>query len=167
MAHFEKPFSKRSFRILSLAVLGLILTSCSESKVSQCNKLIEIANRAVSGVKAVSENPTPGSLESMKKIADVANTAKAQMEALQLSDDQLKTYQTRFITMYQDTNQATRNLVAASEKQDSPAATKAFDELQTATSQEGPLVNEVNSYCNASPATATETVSPSPSPSPQ
>lgn len=166
MPHIEKPISKRFYRIVSLIGLGLVMTSCSESKVSQCNKLIEIANRAVSGVKAVSENPKPDSIESMNKIADVANTAKSQMEGLQLSDDQLKTFQTRFITMYTDTNQATRDLVGAAEKKDAPAAQKAFDALQNATSQEGPLVNEVNSYCDAAPASATGTPSPTASPQP-
>ncbi len=164
MPHFEKPIRKRFYRMLSLVGLALVMTSCSESKVSQCNKLIEIANQAVSGVKAVSENPKPDSIESMNKIADVANTAKSQMEKLQLSDDKLKAFQTRFITMYTDTNQATRDLVGAAEKKDAPAAQKAFDALQNATSQEGPLVNEVNSYCDATPASATGTTSPSASP---
>jgi protein-disulfide isomerase-like protein with CxxC motif len=88
------------------------------------------------------------------------------MEGLQLTDEQLKDYQTRFITMYTDTNKATRDLVTAAEAKDAQAAQQAFNALQTATSQEGPLVNEVNSYCEAQPSPGVETISPSVSPSP-
>lgn len=166
MSLFEKPFAKRVYQVSSLLVLASLISSCSESKVSQCNKLIEIANRAVSGVREVSENPKPDSIESMNRIADVANAAKAEMEGLQLSDPQLKDYKTRFITMYTDTNQATRDLVAAADKKDATAAQQAFEALQTATSQEGPLVNEVNAYCDAQPVPTTS-ASPSPSASSQ
>lgn len=162
MPCFEKPVTKRICQFSIVIMVGLLATSCSESKVSQCSKLIEIANRAVSGVKAVSENPKPDSIESMNKIADVANSAKAEMEGLQLTNDELKGFQSRFITMYTDTNQATRDLVAAAGAKDAQAAQKAFDALQTATSQEGPLVNEVNQYCDAQPSPAT---SPANSPS--
>lgn len=111
----------------------------------------------MSGVQTVSKNPKPDSIESMNKIADIANSAKAEMEGLQLTDNELKGYQSRFITMYTDTNEATRNLVTAAEAKDAQAAQQAFDALQTATSQEGPLVTEVNAYCDAKP---TSTASP-------
>lgn len=166
MPSFDKPVVKRVYQVSSLILLGLVLASCSETKVAQCSRLIEIANRAVSGVKAVSDNPRPDSIESMNKIADVANSAKAEMEGLQLTDEQLKDYQTRFITMYTDTNKATRDLVTAAEAKDAQAAQQAFNALQTATSQEGPLVNEVNGYCEAQPSPGVETISPSVSPSP-
>lgn len=165
----SETVARRVYQISVSVLLGLALTSCSESKVSQCSKLISIANKAVSGVRAVSENPKPDSIESMNKIADVANSAKTEMEGLQITDDKLKGYQTRFVSMYTETNQATRDLVASAEAKDSQAAQKAFDSLQTATSQEGPLVNEVNGYCEAQSSPAAESatpVSPSASPSP-
>lgn len=168
---------KRIYRVSAVIVMGLAVASCSDTKVSQCSKLIEIANQAVTGVKSVSENPTPDNIASMNKIADVANTAKASMQELQLSDPQLKDYQTRFVSMYTDTNQATRALVSAAEAKDAQAAQQAFEALKTATAQEGPLVNEINGYCNVQPAPAAEspaaspilespTASPSVSPSP-
>lgn len=160
MQHVERVFRKRFNQISGLILLGVLVTSCSEGKVAQCNRLIEIANQAVSGVKAVSETPKPDSIESMNKIADIANTAKSQMEELQFGDDQLKDFQTQFVTMYTETNQATRDLVTAAEAKDADAAKKAFSALQTATAKEAPLVNSVNTYCNASPTV--ETTSPSP-----
>lgn len=160
MQWFEQGFTKRFNRISGLILLVVLITSCSESKVAQCNRLIEIANQAVSGVKAVSETPKPDSIESMNKIADIANTAKSQMEGLQLGDDQLKDFQTQFVTMYTETNQATRDLVTAADAKNADAAKKAFSALQTATAKEAPLVNSVNAYCNA--GSTVENTSPSP-----
>lgn len=171
MLRSATPAVKRLYRVSALLVLGLVMTSCSETKVSQCSKLIEIANQAVTGVKSVSENPKPDNIDSMNKIADVANTAKAAMQELQLSDPQLKDHQTRFVAMYTDTNKATRDLVAAAQAKDAQAAQQAFEALKTATAQEGPLVNEVNGYCKVQPApespvSAPTTESPAPPASP-
>jgi hypothetical protein len=174
MLRLAKPAVKRISQVSALLILGLVTVSCSETKVSQCSKLIGIANQAVSGVKAVSENPKPDNIDSMNKIADVANTAKASMQELQLADPQLKDYQTRFVAMYTDTNKATRDLVAAAQSKDAQAAQQAFESLKTATAQEGPLVSAVNGYCNVQPSPASESptieapasVSPSTSPTP-
>jgi hypothetical protein len=164
MLRHRKPVARPIHQILALSIV-LLISSCSDSKVSQCSKLIEIANQAVSGVRTVSENPQPDNVDSMNKIADVANKAKSEMAALQLSDPKLQDYQKRFVTMYTDTHQATRDLVTAAEAKDSQAAQQAFDALKTATAQEGPLVNEVNGYCEVKPASTTE-ASPSPTGSP-
>ncbi|MBF2003317.1 MAG: hypothetical protein IGS50_19890 [Synechococcales cyanobacterium C42_A2020_086] len=151
-------FTANRARFTLLAItLGMLVTSCSESKVSQCNKLIEIANRAVEGVQTASENPRPDSIESMNKIADVANNARSEMEALQLTDERLQGYQTRFVTMYTATNQATRELVTAAQAKDAEGAQRAFEALQTATAQEEPLVNEVNAYCEPQSASPVPT----------
>lgn len=153
MRCFTKPVTQRFSRISVFVMVALLATSCSESKVSQCSKLIDIANQAVLSVKQVSANPNPeSSIKQMNEIADVANKAKAEMEALQIVDDQLKGYQTRFITMYTDTNQATRDLVATAEAKDVQAARAAFTALQEATAQEEPLVNAVNEYCEVQPS---------------
>ncbi|NJO78955.1 MAG: hypothetical protein HC827_10825 [Cyanobacteria bacterium RM1_2_2] len=172
MLCFEKSaHTKRASQILVLVLIASLGASCSESKVSQCSKLIDIANRAVTGVKQVSDSGVantsqPSSIEQMNDIADVANNAKAEMEALQLNDEQLQGYQTRFITMYTDTNKATRDLVTAAEAKDAQAAQQAFNALQTATAQEEPLVTEVNTYCEVPPGAAAESPSTSPQTSP-
>ncbi len=151
MRRLARPAVKQIYRASVLLSLGLVLASCSETKVSQCSKLIDIANQAVNGVKSVSENPNPDNIDSMNKIADVASTAKASMQELPLSDPQLKDYQTRFVSMYTDTNQATLNLVSAAKAKDSQAAQQAFEALKTATAQEEPLVTAVNDYCKVQP----------------
>ena len=166
MPCFEKPVAQPVFRVAVLVAVALLVTSCSESKVSQCSKLIEIANRAVLGVKQVSASPQPdSSIQQMNAIADVANTAKAEMQAVRLVDEQLQDYQTRFVDMYTETNQATRDLVSAAEAKDAQAAQQAFTALQAATAKEEPLVTEVNDYCGV-PSSPSASPSPTASPSP-
>jgi hypothetical protein len=147
MLFLDQPVCKRAIAVSTLATLGFLVVSCSDNKVSQCNKLIKVANEAVSAVETVTQKPDPGNIEAMTKIAETADTAKTNMQALQLGDGKLKDFQGRFVNMYTDTSKATRDLVAAAQVKDAAAAQKAFDSLKTATDKEAPLVNEVNTYC--------------------
>lgn len=147
MSFLGQPLCKRAIAVSTLATLSLLAVSCTDNKVSQCNKLIKVANEAVSAVQTVTQNASPDNVDAMNNIAEAADKAKADMAGLQLGDEKLKALQTRFVSMYTDTSQATRELVAAAGSKDAAAAQKAFDALKTATDQEGPLVNEVNTYC--------------------
>lgn len=151
MAFFGKPTCKGTLKASSIIALVFLVASCTDNKVSQCNKLIEVANRAVTEVQAVTQtaNPNPDNVGAMSKIADAADKAKTDMGDLKVSDDKLKGFQTRFITMYTDTSKATRDLVTAANAKDAESAQKSFNALKTATDQEAPLVNEVNTYCTA------------------
>jgi hypothetical protein len=147
MPFLDQPVCKRAIAVSTLATLSFLAVSCSDNKVSQCNKLIKVANEAVSAVQTVTQNANPDNVEAMSKIAETADTAKSNMQALQLGDGKLKDFQSRFVSMYTDTSKATRDLVAAAGVKDATAAQKAFDSLKTATDKESPLVNEVNTYC--------------------
>jgi hypothetical protein len=138
---------RRSIAISALVGLGFLVTSCTDNKVSQCNKLIKVANEAVSSVQAVTQNASPDNVEAMTKIAEAADKAKADMQGLQVTDEKLKAFQTRFINMYTETSKATRDLVAAAGAKNAAAAQASFDALKTATDKEAPLVSEVNTYC--------------------
>jgi hypothetical protein len=138
---------KRATTISIVTALGLLAVSCGESKVSQCNKLIEVANNAVTEVQNVTSAAQPQDVNSMTKIAETADKATADMQALELSDEQLQGFQQRFVTMYTDTSKSTRALVDAVNKKDAAAAEQSYKDLQAATGQESALVGEVNTYC--------------------
>lgn len=154
MPFVSKPVY-RFITIVSATAMSLWLASCSESKVSQCNKLIDVANQAVNEVQTVTKSAgsssntsnTPNNIAAMGQIADAADKAKNNMSALQLKDKQLQDFQQRFITMYSDTSKATRSLVDAANAKNAEGAQKAFNSLKEATNRESPLVNEVNTYC--------------------
>ena len=80
-------------------------------------------------------------------MAEAADTAKSDMEALKLSDDQLKGFQSRYATMYTEIGRTTRDMLAAAEAKNREAGKNAYDAFKAATSQEGTLVDEINAYC--------------------
>ncbi len=143
-------FPTRYLVLLPLtAVISLLTVSCSESKISQCNKIIKVANQAVSQAKSVTNGGQTNDPKAMLKAADAMEKASKEMKALNVKDTKLRDYQTGFIRMYGDTSKATRNFVTAFEKKDRPAAEAALLNLQQATTPERQLVADINSYCSS------------------
>ncbi len=134
----------------AIALLGLTLAACGESKVAQCNRLIEVANSAVTAVQEVTTAASADDPEALNTIADTADQAVADMQGLEFADEQLQDYQQRFVAMYEETSRASRAIYTAVGALDNEAAQQAVTDLQTATGQETDLVNEVNTYCSAS-----------------
>lgn len=131
-----------------VAILGLVSTSCGESKAAQCNRLIEVANSAVESVQEVISTSAQEDPNAMLEIAATADQATGSMQELDLQDETLQSYQQRFITMYTETSAATRSLVEAVNAKNSTGAEQAYNQLQAATGQENTLVTEVNEYCS-------------------
>lgn len=140
-------FLKRSLALPTIAALSILTVSCGESKVSQCNRMVEVVNKAVTEVESTTSNAKEEDISTMTKIADTADRASESMKALEFTDEKLKGYQGRFLSMYTDIGKASRDLVAAVEKKDAAAAQTAYKSLETATNQESPLVDEMNGYC--------------------
>ena len=142
-------FPARYFVLVPLtATISLLTVSCSESKVSQCNKIIKVANEAVSQAKTVTNGGQASDPKAMLQAADAMEKASKAMEAINVKDAKLKDYQTGFIKMYRDTSKATREFVGAFEKKNRPAAETALTNLQQATTPEKQLVADINTYCS-------------------
>ena len=146
---------RRSTVCASVAVLSLLITSCSESRVAQCEKLIEVANQVVTDVQTVAQNAstsTDSSTDSVAvitKVAEAAEKARVKMQALSLSDETLAGFQSRYADMYAEIRQTTRDMLAAAEARDREAGREAYENFRTATSREGALVEDINAYCAA------------------
>lgn len=142
-------FPTRYLVLFSLATaISLLTASCSENKISQCNKIIKIANEAVSQAKTVTNGGQASDPKAMLKAADAMEQASQKMTNLGVNDPKLKDYQTGFVRMYRDTSKATRDFVAAFDKKDRTAAEKALTNLQQATIPEKQLVADINVYCS-------------------
>ncbi|MEO0406921.1 MAG: hypothetical protein AAF289_06180 [Cyanobacteria bacterium P01_A01_bin.135] len=89
------------------------------------------------------------STEAFSSITETAQQTASQLESIDLTDEQLQGFRQRFIKLYREMGDATEQLVTAVESQDLPAAEAAYEQLETATGKEDPLVNEVNQYCQA------------------
>lgn len=110
---------RRSFRIVSAWVmLSVFIASCSESKVSQCNRLAEVVNKAQGfmpefegDIQAFSTNAAQvESLDDIKQAADqyVAAVDKVvgslsdlvnELETTELSDEPLIAFRDRYLEM--------------------------------------------------------------------
>ncbi|HEY9612902.1 MAG TPA: hypothetical protein V6C93_26370 [Allocoleopsis sp.] len=115
--------------------------------MSQCNKIIKVANQAVTEAKSITKGGQASDSKAMLKAADAMEKASKDMEAIKVNDQKLQDYQTRFVTMYRDTSKATRDFVAAFQKKDRSAAEAALTNLQKATTPEKQLVEGINVYC--------------------
>jgi uncharacterized protein Yka (UPF0111/DUF47 family) len=145
-------------RLSYLSLVTVLIASCSNSKIAQCSKLTTVANQAVEDLQAV-KAATAGSnvndaaqseelVNEVLKIADAADSANANMQALELTDQGLKDFQQRFITMYTDISKSTRSLATAVGQKNYQTAQQAFNSIKTATAQEESLAQEVNTYCD-------------------
>jgi hypothetical protein len=142
------PYFKQSAVIL-VASAALILAGCSESKVSQCNKLIDVANQAAEASKEFGANPQPEKGgKAFTEMADKIDGFTDSMEAIELSDEKLKGYQAEFVSMYKAASDGLRGGAVAFDKKDTDAMTKEMEAIQTATGGEAKLVSDINTYCS-------------------
>ena len=83
-------FSRRYFVLLPLtAALSGLIVSCSQSKVSQCNKIIKVANQAADEAKAITNGGKESDPKAMLKAADALEKASQDMQSIKVSDDKL------------------------------------------------------------------------------
>ncbi|MFP4008595.1 MAG: hypothetical protein ACLFV6_11420 [Spirulinaceae cyanobacterium] len=140
--------SSRSAILWSLSIaIALFGSACGQSKIEQCNNIIEIANEAVNEAKQLTNGGQTDDPQAMVEAADAMEQAAQDMEALELVDPTLQDYRQGFIAMYEETSAATREFVEAFEQKDRPAAEAALSRLQRATNPEEELVQGINEYC--------------------
>ncbi len=133
-------FRIKYFPLAAIAIAISVLTyGCGESKVSQCNKLINVAGKSKS--INVSKDKTV-----LNQAADSLDSIKTELQTVKLGDEKLKAFQTRFVNMYGETSLAVREVSKAKDSAEFESANKTF---QAAAEKEGPLVDEINKYCAA------------------
>lgn len=140
---------KRTVMLSATAAIAVIFTGCGESKVTQCNKIIKVANQAVTLSQEFSKNPK--SQQGSKALTDVAgkiDTFANEMKGLEIKDEKLQGFQGRFVKLYQDTSKGLRDTAAAVDKKNLKAANASLATLKKSGTDEGVIVNEINSYCS-------------------
>ncbi|MCW6038926.1 hypothetical protein K4A83_22115 [Spirulina subsalsa FACHB-351] len=142
-----RPLPCSTLTIVLTVILALTAFGCAPSRDAQCKSVIQIANGAVEEAKKLTNGGQTNEPQAMLQAADAMEQAAEGMKALELTDEQLQTYQNGFIEMYAQTAEATRNFVDAFEKKDRPRAEAALANLQRATQPEQELVQGINTYC--------------------
>lgn len=90
----------------------------------------------------------------MLKAAQSMEDAAEKMKSVSLSDPILQGWRSRFIWMYQQTSQATRDFVRAFQAKNRQEAEAALQTLEAATTPEKQLVDEINNYCGGNDSNA-------------
>ena len=116
-----------AFGAMALTI-GLVLNCCGESKISQCNKVVTIANKT--NALAV-----PKDLTGFDSFAENIDQIRTEVQAIAVQDSKLKELQTQLLGVYGDASQALKGQVKASEAKDANAMTKATQDLETASTK--------------------------------
>ena len=82
--------------------LSVFITSCSETKISQCQRLITTVNQGTSLIDNKKGQQVSTSLQLSK---DLQNTTK-KLQELKFKDPKLTEYQTKFVKMFDDLSKA-------------------------------------------------------------
>jgi ABC-type polar amino acid transport system ATPase subunit len=153
--------SYKSLIVSVSAVIILGLTGCGESKVAQCNKLIDAINQGHTLVTSFEGNDAAAA----NKLATELEGITQQLNAVSLKDPKLVEYRQRFSGVYQELAKAFRTtgtaLKTASDakptqdgvervqkaKEEVKAAGKVAEESAKKADQ---LAGEINTYCGSS-----------------
>ncbi|MCL6434300.1 MAG: hypothetical protein K6T90_08785 [Leptolyngbyaceae cyanobacterium HOT.MB2.61] len=143
--------SKKRVALVAIATaISVLAASCGESKVTQCNKISNVVNKAAKDAQAASKSNNPDKVGELERAANSLDQYAGELEAVKVKDETLQGLQTRFIKMYRETGKAGKELVEAARKKDNRAITSSLKTLNEATQQESSLVNEFNQYCRGS-----------------
>ena len=139
------------------ALMAIALVGC-ESKVAQCNKLIEVVNQG----QQISQNIQGTDAATMDKLATDLTGLSQEIQAVELSDETLTGFRDRFVKIYEDLSGAASKvggaLTSLNDIQPNPEGVEKAKQLQAdveeaskigdqAAKDEETLVKEVNTYC--------------------
>jgi predicted nuclease with TOPRIM domain len=151
------------YRRVFLAIVTLITlfaTGCSESKLDQCNKMIQVLNNANDDIKALKTvdaqerdetKKRQNAKQQLTKIADAVDKYAKQTQDLKFADPKLQELQKKLAGNYEQTRDNSRELLAGIEKNDPKAIQETVKKFMTGTAQEEKVMVEFKSYCPQTP----------------
>ena len=131
---------------VSLALVTII-TSCGESKVSQCNQLIEMVNATERTLGNITQS-SPPDINALQDIADATSQAETELKTVTLRSKKLSQFKERFLDFYSNISQDAQTIVNAHKTQNMPDAEAAYKRLEATFQNQQPLVDEINTFCS-------------------
>jgi hypothetical protein len=132
---------KNRFLLVTAVLISFLAYGCGESRVTQCNKLNKIANRA----KTLKP---PKGAAGFNQLAEALDSIGLEMRALKLEDPKLKDFQIRFNNIYNESAEAAKNISQTfSDKKPAPEIAKIAKDVKSTSDREGSLIGEINKYC--------------------
>jgi outer membrane murein-binding lipoprotein Lpp len=155
------PYRKLILAIVTL--ISLFVTGCSESKLDQCNKMIQVLNNANDEIKALQKVDSQERDDAKKrqtaklqltKIAEAVDKYAKQTQDLRVEDPKLQALQKSLAGNYEQTRDNSRELLAGIEKNDPKAIQEVIKKFMTGTAQEEKVMAEFKAYCPQTPPSA-------------
>lgn len=156
-----RRFFRFAVKVLGTAAMAFLATSCGESKVVQCNKLIDVINKGQALASAGINGNDPAA---MNQLATNLDGLSQEIKGVQVRDTKLQEFQNNFARIYQTLAQSSREIAnavgslrqtpttGAGATQAQQAQAKAQSATQTAlraAQEESKSVNDLNGYCKA------------------
>ncbi|BAY62590.1 hypothetical protein NIES22_26640 [Calothrix brevissima NIES-22] len=140
---------KRITMISSTVAIAFVFAGCGESKVAQCNKITKVANQAVTLGQDLGKNTNQqkGS-KVLTEVAAKIDTISTEMKGLEIKDEKLQGFQSRFLSLYGNTSKSFKDAASAIDKKNLKGTNAALLNLKNNSSEETKLVNEINTYCS-------------------
>lgn len=138
--HLTNRFNRYAVLSATAVTMSLLLYGCGESRVSQCNKIITVANKSIALT-------IPKDISGLGILADNIDQIRTEVQAIAVQDSKLKELQTQLLGMYGDVSQSLKAEAKATESKDKNALEKAKGELGAAASKESDIVDRLNTLC--------------------
>ena len=156
-----RRFFRLAVVVLGTTAIAFLATSCGESKIVQCNKLIDVINKgqALAGSGVNGNDPA-----AMNQLATNLDGLSQEIKRVQVQDTKLQEFQANFARIYQTLAQSSREIAnavaslrqtqptgagAAQAKQIQAKAQSATQVALKASQEESQSVNNLNGYCKA------------------
>jgi septal ring factor EnvC (AmiA/AmiB activator) len=142
----------RAFPIAIVATSICFLTfACGESKVAQCNKFINVANKAkdFSASSQDLKNTTdPNKIaDKITELADKLDGLNQEIKGIGFSDDKLKSFQTQYADLYSTSAKDMRSLAGAVKSKNAAEANRSAKNLQEIAPKLISVDQDLQKYC--------------------
>jgi hypothetical protein len=137
--------------VVAAALSGLFVLACN-SKIAECNKLIEKINASqpdMSKFANIGSDPSKIGAQ-LNDLAATCDKMKTDIQGVTLSDATLKGYQTQYLSDLDKMSTATKAEAAAFGKQDMNGMQAASKDVSAAADDTSKLTDNINKYCTGS-----------------
>ena len=139
--------------VATMSALGLIFgaAACGQSKIAECNSLIEVLNKGATnidkGTKAIAANPM--ATGEYKSLAEAAEKVAEDASKVQLKIPELVKFSGDYQTVMKDFAKTARDTASAVDAKDTNKMTAAANAMEKVGKQEETLISEINKFCQA------------------
>ena len=136
--------------LLISGAVALILGACADqTKVKECNALVEVINGGVEKIQKVATVAPDGGtpVSELRAMADTMDTLAGDCAKVELSIAELKKYSGDYQAMAKEVATAARELATAVDKVDMEQMSKAQARMEEAVKREDPVVEGINKLC--------------------